>query len=101
MQDVTSLSEDLRKLSNMKSLFYTMAACHSLRHVKGSIIGDPLDVKMFNYTGWTFEENESPSGYHEEDEQINLSPRVAQGSFCVSSDCDNQQSPLKVNHITP
>ena len=75
-----------------------MAACHSLRHVKGSVIGDPLDVKMFNYTGWTFEENESPSGYHDEEEQINLSPRVAQGSFYVSSDCDKQQSSLKVNY---
>ena len=75
-----------------------MAACHSLRHVKGSVIGDPLDIKMFNYTGWMFEENESPSGFQEGEEQINLSPRVAQGSFYVPSDCDNQQSPLKVNY---
>ena len=80
----------------MKMLFYTMAACHSLRHVKGSIIGDPLDLKMFNYTGWTFEESDSPSGYQDEEEQINLSPRVAQGPFFIPLSLENQHSPLKV-----
>ena len=80
----------------MKMLFYTMAACHSLRHVKGSIIGDPLDLKMFNYTGWTFEESDSPSGYQDEEEQINLSPRVAQGPFFIPLSLENQRSPLKV-----
>jgi hypothetical protein len=38
------------------SILYTMATCHSLKLVSDEIIGDPLDVKMFEFTRWTFEE---------------------------------------------
>lgn len=33
-----------------------MATCHSLRVVDGELLGDPLDVKMFQFTGWSYEE---------------------------------------------
>lgn len=33
-----------------------MTTCHSLKLVADEIIGDPLDSKMFEFTGWTFEE---------------------------------------------
>ena len=33
-----------------------MATCHSLRVVDDQLLGDPLDVKMFEFTGWSFEE---------------------------------------------
>jgi hypothetical protein len=33
-----------------------MTTCHSLKLVQDEIIGDPLDAKMFEFTGWTFEE---------------------------------------------
>ena len=33
-----------------------MATCHSLRVVDDVLLGDPLDVKMFEFTGWSFEE---------------------------------------------
>jgi hypothetical protein len=33
-----------------------MTTCHSLKLVSEEIIGDPLDAKMFEFTGWTFEE---------------------------------------------
>jgi hypothetical protein len=33
-----------------------MTTCHSLKLVNDEIIGDPLDAKMFEFTGWTFEE---------------------------------------------
>ena len=33
-----------------------MATCHSLRVVDDQLLGDPLDVKMFEFTGWAFEE---------------------------------------------
>ncbi len=36
---------------------YTMATCHSLRKVDGKLMGDPLDVKMFEFTGWSLEED--------------------------------------------
>ena len=41
--------------------FYTiheiMATCHSLTMVKGQIIGDPLDIKMFEATEWIIEDD--------------------------------------------
>ncbi|XP_069683433.1 polyamine-transporting ATPase 13A3-like isoform X2 [Periplaneta americana] len=33
-----------------------MAACHSLTLIDGALSGDPLDVKMFESTGWQLEE---------------------------------------------
>ncbi|XP_062374478.1 polyamine-transporting ATPase 13A3-like isoform X1 [Sardina pilchardus] len=33
-----------------------MAACHSLTKIDGELSGDPLDLKMFNATGWILEE---------------------------------------------
>jgi cation-transporting P-type ATPase 13A2 len=39
---------------------YTMATCHSLRKVDGKLVGDPLDLKMFEFTGWSFEEDCRP-----------------------------------------
>lgn len=33
-----------------------MSTCHSLRRVDGELVGDPLDGKMFDFTGWTFRE---------------------------------------------
>lgn len=40
-----------------KAALYTMATCHSLRKVDDSLLGDPLDVKMFEFTNWVFEES--------------------------------------------
>ncbi len=39
-----------------KAVLHTMATCHSLRSVDGELLGDPLDVKMFEFTTWSFEE---------------------------------------------
>ncbi|RMZ86151.1 hypothetical protein DV737_g202, partial [Chaetothyriales sp. CBS 132003] len=39
-----------------KTMLYAMATCHSLRLVDDELIGDPLDLKMFQFTGWSFEE---------------------------------------------
>lgn len=39
-----------------KAALHTMASCHSIRTVDGELVGDPLDLKMFEFTGWTFEE---------------------------------------------
>lgn len=38
------------------AILYTMTTCHSLKLVSDEIIGDPLDAKMFEFTGWTYEE---------------------------------------------
>lgn len=38
------------------SFLHALATCHSLKMVDGEVIGDPLDVKMFEFTKWTLEE---------------------------------------------
>ncbi|KAI0093395.1 Ca-transporting ATPase [Irpex rosettiformis] len=59
------LLEDVRDMpsSNEKANFsYALATCHSLKMVDGDIIGDPLDVKMFDFTKWTLEEGHTSAG---------------------------------------
>ena len=34
-----------------------LASCHSITSIQGKMIGDPLDIKMFESTGWILEEN--------------------------------------------
>ncbi len=62
---------------NHKSIMYTMATCHSLRLVDGELIGDPLDLKMFQFTGWSFEEGNIGSVSFDDDERDTFSPSVA------------------------
>jgi cation-transporting ATPase 13A2 len=33
-----------------------MASCHSIAYVRDELVGDPLDVKMFESTKWELEE---------------------------------------------
>ena len=40
-------------------LLYALAICHALKMIDGEVIGDPLDIKMFEYTGWTLDEGQS------------------------------------------
>lgn len=45
------------KLFPCEQLLEIMASCHSLTFVNNKLIGDPLDLKMFEATKWTLEEN--------------------------------------------
>ena len=38
------------------------ACCHCLTYVKDKLIGDPIDVKMFEALGWFMKENDSSKG---------------------------------------
>ena len=55
-----------------QAILYTMATCHSLRSVEGELLGDPLDVKMFEFTEWTLEELAQNS--NSDDDPISPSP---------------------------
>ncbi|XP_056132320.1 polyamine-transporting ATPase 13A3 [Lampris incognitus] len=49
--------ENAYKESLVKSQFVAcMATCHSLTKIEGQLSGDPLDLKMFEATGWVLEE---------------------------------------------
>lgn len=38
------------------TFLHALSTCHSLKMLDGVPIGDPLDVKMFEFTRWTLEE---------------------------------------------
>jgi cation-transporting ATPase 13A2 len=38
------------------NFLYALATCHQLKVVNDEVIGDPLDVKMFQFTKWLIEE---------------------------------------------
>ncbi|KAG6903012.1 hypothetical protein C0995_007445 [Termitomyces sp. Mi166 len=59
VQRFGELLEDIHDLplgSGKATFLYALTTCHSLKMVDGEVIGDPLDVKMFGFTGWTLEE---------------------------------------------
>lgn len=72
-----------------KALLYSMATCHSLREVDGELVGDPLDVKMFDFTAWSFEEGEQGSADAEDEEQGGLSPSIARPPPGMEYDLDD------------
>ena len=74
-----------------KAALYTMATCHSLRVVEGELVGDPLDVKMFDFTGWSFEEGEQKGGDTEDEEQGGLSPSIARPPAGMEYDLDDNE----------
>ncbi|KAI8324644.1 hypothetical protein GQ54DRAFT_255991, partial [Martensiomyces pterosporus] len=39
-------------------VLHALATCHAVKLVEGQLVGDPLDVKMFESTGWALEEGE-------------------------------------------
>ncbi len=43
-------------LGEKSNILACLASCHSLTLIDNSLIGDPLDVKMFEATGWEIEE---------------------------------------------
>nr|UJH94591.1 Ypk9 [Starmerella bombicola] len=49
-------AEDLERESNDTGLLDALITCHELRNVDGIIMGDPLDVKMFEFTKWSLDE---------------------------------------------
>ncbi|KAI0840195.1 hypothetical protein F5Y06DRAFT_263921 [Hypoxylon sp. FL0890] len=80
------------KYDTNRAALFTMATCHSLRSVDGELIGDPLDVKMFEFTGWTFEEGNQGSTDQDDDEQGGLSPSVARPPPATLYDTDEYGS---------
>jgi len=73
-----------------KAALYTMATCHSLRVVESEIVGDPLDVKMFEFTRWSFEEGEQSNNDGDDEDQDKLSPSIARPPPGMEYDLDDE-----------
>ena len=50
------LDRKTKSLDNHSKFVQGMATCHSLTTIDGKLSGDPIDVIMFEGTGWTLEE---------------------------------------------
>ena len=48
----STAERDVRTLSDTSELKVAMASCHGLTRLAGQLIGDPLDIKMFEATDW-------------------------------------------------
>lgn len=58
LPDLSFLQSSIQEGSVDKciQICHIMATCHSLRTVDEELLGDPLDVKMFQFTGWSYVE---------------------------------------------
>ena len=66
-------SEEMIEVEAFPSLIELMATCHSIQFVNDELIGDPLDLKMFEFTRWKLEEAVETSD--------GLAPTVVSPSF--------------------
>ncbi|KAK2871562.1 hypothetical protein FQN49_003053, partial [Arthroderma sp. PD_2] len=80
------------------AILYTMATCHSLRMVDGELIGDPLDVKMFEFTNWSYEEGSHNTAEVYEDYE-HISPSVARSPLNFAPPGDSEMTSDR-NNIT-
>ncbi|GAA5795327.1 hypothetical protein HPULCUR_000683 [Helicostylum pulchrum] len=54
---VDATVDDAMESSTQARILRTMTTCHSLKIVSGELLGDPLDLKMFEFTRWELEES--------------------------------------------
>lgn len=66
-----------------------MATCHSLHQVEGELVGDPLDLKMFEFTGWSFEESGQVINAMQDEELGDIPSAVARPPAGLEFDIDN------------
>ncbi|KAJ0171112.1 hypothetical protein K1T71_013311 [Dendrolimus kikuchii] len=86
---------DPKQLNDLHDLKIGMASCHSLTLLDGILAGDPLDLKMFESTGWSFEEPDVP-------EQLNyeiLTPTIVKPKKTASINVDDIHMPLEVGVV--
>ncbi|EAQ86535.1 hypothetical protein CHGG_07788 [Chaetomium globosum CBS 148.51] len=75
--DNSESSGDMDHTDTRMAALHTMATCHSLRIVDNEPVGDPLDLKMFEFTGWSYDEGNMGGGNADDEEQSSLQPAVA------------------------
>ncbi|RMZ91959.1 hypothetical protein DV736_g786, partial [Chaetothyriales sp. CBS 134916] len=74
-----------------KTMLYAMATCHSLRLVDDDLIGDPLDVKMFQFTGWSFEEASAATAHLAGTGSHQMPPAVARPPAGMEYEIDGDE----------
>lgn len=84
-----------------------IASCHSLTMVKDKLVGDPIDVKMFESSKWLFKENNFADSIIElSNSAININQRISTNTFVkprnlkssLLEQSDNNKILAKVNN---
>lgn len=57
-----------------------MASCHAITYVHDELVGDPLEIKMFESTGWQLDEQGAASNSPLAGEEVVLAYVKAPGS---------------------
>ncbi|KAJ2280135.1 hypothetical protein EV176_001163 [Coemansia sp. RSA 451] len=57
--------EDAKVGGRGLSVDVALATCHSLSIVDGTLVGDPLEIKMVEFSGWSIDERNTTSDPHE------------------------------------
>ncbi|KAJ8707416.1 hypothetical protein PYW08_010668 [Mythimna loreyi] len=86
---------DPRQLNELHPLKLAMASCHSLTLLDNELAGDPLDLKMFESTGWVLEEPEVPEHSNYEI----LTPTIVKPRKTANIDVDDIHLPLEVGIV--
>lgn len=73
-------SKSEHELKNGKYLLGGMASCHSLRLIDNELLGDPLDVRMFDFTKWELTETSNYPVVH--------SPTYNEDSYSILKEFD-------------
>ncbi|KAF5282157.1 hypothetical protein FQR65_LT02854 [Abscondita terminalis] len=75
----------LENLNPKSLLIQAMATCHGITRIEGNLIGDPLDINMFESINWSLEE----PGTSENSRYDMLAPTVVKPKSCIdTSDLD-------------
>ncbi|OWR54665.1 putative cation-transporting ATPase 13A3 isoform 2 [Danaus plexippus plexippus] len=88
-------TRDPRSLNDLHELKIGMASCHSLTLLNGNLAGDPLDLKMFESTGWSLEEPEVA----ETNKFDVLTPTVVRPKGSANIHVDDLHMPLEVGIV--
>jgi cation-transporting ATPase 13A3/4/5 len=81
-------SDDMACSETYDVIIRIMATCHSLRVVDDELLGDPLDVKMFQFTGWSFQEGRDQTPDHRNLENETIVPSIARPPNSTHINCD-------------
>ncbi|KAM3958845.1 polyamine-transporting ATPase anne boleyn [Aphomia sociella] len=86
---------DPRQLNDLHDLKMGMACCHSLTLLDGELAGDPLDLKMFESTGWELEEPDVPESTNYEI----LTPTIVRPKKSANINVDDIHMPLELGIV--
>ncbi|KAK5986009.1 Cation-transporting ATPase [Trichostrongylus colubriformis] len=77
-------------------LVNAIATCHSLTRINGVLLGDPLDLILFQQTGWILEEGGAYESDHDETEMYDMvQPTVVKPPPCSSKESCEEYSVIR------